>query len=156
MIGPDEKERRLRIANQALDDFAKGTRLWRGKNGTFVQWRYGEQQWKRRWMCKGQDFYPVWSHRWPHGGTATVALSQLVRWAGGRPVLPLGSWRHWSAPSVGLVAKQTVILLESAGYPEKVPCVLCGIILNGGLDWWSLDGVTGPCCGMRNGCKQAG
>jgi hypothetical protein len=70
------------------------------------------------------------------------------------PVLPITTWRYWAGDSIKLLPYSTVDIMETSGYPRESPCVLCGRPLNGPLDWWSLDGLSGPCCTMRNGCKQ--
>lgn len=148
---------RLRSANAALQTFAPETRIERRRGGWWVCWtNYRGEQLSRRWMTRGQDFYPVWSHLWGHGGTCCTALSQLVRWSAGRPVLPLASWLYWTGPVVKLArdkGQDLVDTLRSGGYPEHVPCVLCGDIVTK-MDWWSLDGVSGPCCAWTTGCRQ--
>ena len=110
-------------------------------------------------LCGNQDFYPVWYRQWGHGGTASTALSQLVRWIKGKPVLPLATWIYWGGEACRLLRhgngpESAIEQLKSGGYPQESNCVLCGEKLTGSLDWWSLDGVSGPCCSLRNGCQQ--
>lgn len=68
--------------------------------------------------------------------------------------------RYWASEGVALLrkgdAEATIDALRIAGYPQNATCVLCGVEIAGGLDWWSLGGVSGPCCGMRSGCRQKG
>lgn len=149
----------LNAANKALDCFAPGTSIVvKRRVGVCVEWtQHSGKQFSRRWQTqRGQDFYPTWYRHWGHGGTATTALAQLVRWMQGKPILPLATWRHWTGERVYLGQKrgpECVSILEAAGYPETVNCVLCGVELRG-LDWWSLDGVSGPCCSWTAGCRQ--
>jgi hypothetical protein len=154
---------RVDVANIVLQSFAPDTSLRIDAQGyVVVCWNHHGVKTERRWMTRGQDFYPIWHRKWGHGGTATTALAQLVRWIKGRPVLPLSTWIYWGGEQCRLMRQQgddngaqAISALRAAGYPETVPCVLCGQTLgSGGLDWWSLDKVTGPCCGMRSGCRQ--
>ena len=151
----------LEAANRALQAFAVDSRIERreGKGaGWYVCWENRYQgKVERRWQCRiRQDFYPVWSDKWPHGGTACTALSQLIRWLKGMPVLPISSWRYWESETVALCKPGTAAALLEAGYPEHADCVLCGEPINGKLDWWHLNGVSGPCCGWTTGCRQKG
>jgi len=148
---------RLVASNKALADFADESRIERRPSGLFVVWKKwnSNEEISRRWHCRsGQDFYPTWSQIWPHGGTACTALSQLVRWIREQPVLPISSWRYWASERVKLCKPETSLILLDAGYPEHAQCVLCGEVINGSLDWWHLDGVSGPCCGWTSGCRQ--
>lgn len=166
LVIPRQRERvtnrdwRRHNANLALSHFADGTIISEGTRGTLnVSWpkHGGDGYVMKRWQVRGgQDFYPVWSHRWPHGGTACTALSQLIRYIQGRPVLPLSTWRYWVGEKVRLGGDQGEALLARLvhmQYPEHAACVLCGRRLNG-LDWWNLNGVSGPCCGWSSGCRQ--
>lgn len=150
---------RVSIANAVLDCFASGTTIEIRRGGVYVLWTSWGKPVSRRWQCRGgQSFYPVWHRKWAHGGTATTALAQLVRWIQEKPVLPLGTWRYWTGENVALGRArgiEAVRLLQEGGYPDDVPCVLCGESLKGrSLDWWSLDGLSGPCCTGRDGCRQ--
>jgi hypothetical protein len=144
---------RIEVANRVLNYFAEAS-IERRKNGWYVTWHGCKGTVTRRWQTRGQDFYPVWYRKWSGGGTATTALSQLIRWCADKPVLPLSTWRHWAGDRVKLLGSEAVDVLLSAGYPERATCVLCKNEINGGLDWWSLNGVTGPCCGWTTGCRQ--
>lgn len=151
---------KLEAANEALQCFASDTHIERRHGGWYVCWTtHNGRRESRRWITRGQDWYPVWSRHWAHGGTCCIALSQLIRWLRDQPVLPLSSWRYWTGPKVALGrddGPRVVEILRDAGYPEYTPCVLCGNRIEGGLDWWSLDGVSGPACSHRSGCRQKG
>lgn len=144
----------IEVANRVLATFAGDTRIEDAPGGLRVCWTSGGKHYRRRWMCRNQAFYPVWSRLWPRGGTATVALSQLVRWVGGKPVLPLSSWRHWASEKVSLLPAATTDTLWLAGYPEFAFCVLCRERIVGGLDWWHTAAMSGPCCSFTSGCRQ--
>jgi len=153
---------RVDTSNEVLQSFAPDTRLRIDAHGYIVvEWTtHSGATLSRRWMTRGQDWYPVWHRYWGHGGTACVALSQLVRWCRGKPVLPLSSWRFWGGEDYALLRhgpgpEAAITALINGGYPQRVPCVLCGLELDVAGDWWSLKGVSGPCCAMRSGCKQS-
>lgn len=151
--------RRLEVANAALAIFAGDTSIFlRGKR-VCIRWKtYRGEILERQWVVRGgQSFYPTWSHTWGHGGTCCTALSQLVRWIQGRPVLPMSSWRYWCSPTVYLARQrgdELIATLADAGYPVEAHCVLCGNVIQGGLDWWNFKNVSGPCCGWTTGCRQ--
>lgn len=149
---------RIPIANRVLDCFAPGTIISHSPGiGMSVSWEGNNGMMHRRWQTRGQDFYPTWSNKWGHGGTACTALSQLVRWVQGKPVLPLSTWRHWFGDKCLLArdrGDEGLKHLACGKYPDEAVCVLCKQPIVGGLDWWSLNGVSGPCCGWKNGCRQ--
>lgn len=68
------------------------------------------------------------------------------------------TWEYWASDTVKLCKPETLTILREVGWPEKVPCVLCGRTPPAGLDWWDLDKVSGPCCSFSNlnGCRQEG
>lgn len=149
---------KLETANRVLATFAKSTRIERRKGGWFVCWKNSLGiKMTRRWStAHGSSFYPTWYNRWSRGGTSVTALAQLIRWLQNRPTLPICTWEMWAGDNYKLVPNDAIQLLRSGGYPEKATCVLCHKIIEGGFDWWSLNGVSGPCCGWTNGCKQKG
>jgi len=153
------RDDRIEIANEVLKCFAPLTTLRLESGHVLVVWINSSGRHEKRWMTRGQDFYPVWHRRWGHGGTASTALAQLVRWIKGKPVLPLSTWRYWGGDRCQLLRQgdgnAAIEKMLAAGYPEKAACVLCRNEITGGMDWWSLDGLSGPCCSMRSGCKQA-
>lgn len=152
------KDDKVDIANRVLECFAPGTTLRLESGYVLVAWTVSKGKEERRWMTRGQDFYPVWHRKWCHGGTASTALAQLVRWIQGKPVLPISTWAYWAGEKVQLLRQgngnEAIGMLIAAGYPQVATCVLCGNQITGGMDWWSLDGVTGPCCGWTSGCRQ--
>lgn len=128
------------------------------KEGNYycVSWNNRGNHVCKRWQCRGQDFYPVWSQKFPGGGTSMTAVSQLVRWLQNKPVLPIATWRYWASEKVKLLDNNSVDILAEAGYPSDAKCVLCGRSLHKSLDWWHLGKVSGPCCHYsdREGCRQ--
>ena len=147
---------RLIAANRVLKEFAHETQLSKSPSGhVLVHWSWGRGVISRRWMCKNQDWYPVWQNKWPYGGTSTLALSQLVRWVQDKAVVPISSWIYWK--KIGLFRhsnEECIKILLDNGYPEAVSCVLCGANLTSAIDWWSLGKVKGPCCPMNKDCKS--
>ena len=147
-------EARIVAANLALESFARTVTINREIDGVHVSWEQRGKRIDRRWQARGgQDFYPTWSRIYPGGGTSTTALSQLVRWVRGLPVLPISTWRYWSSETCKLLPRDAVDRLEADGYPADTPCVLCGGKI-WAIDWWHLGGVSGPCCSFRTGCRQ--
>lgn len=144
---------KLATANAVLATFAP-VELSRRRGGIYVSWEVRGKRVSRRWMCRGQDFYPVWDRHYPGGGTSVTALSQLVRWVRGQPVLPAASWRYWASDTCKLLPSAAVDALLAGGYPEHADCVLCGEPISGKMDWWRQDGLSGPCCGWTTGCRQ--
>ena len=150
----DERRDRMIVANVVLGTFSIARIEYR-PGGMFVSWpteRRGRIC--RRWQCRGQSFYPVWTRIYPGGGTSVTALSQLVRWVQGKPVLPISTWRYWASERCKLLSPEAIDHLLKAGYPEHVDCVLCGEQCDGLMGWWHLDGLSGPCCAWTTGCRQ--
>jgi hypothetical protein len=140
--------KKLEAVNSVLEAIAPGTWVEKGSNGWIVSWKNGSHTLSRRWQTiKGNDHYPVWHHSWGHGGTCCTALSQLMRWLQNRPVFPIGTWKYWTGPTVllGRGSGEIVSTLEAAGYPDEAICVVCGESILSGLDWCSLNNVSGPC-----------
>ncbi len=148
---------KLEIANEVLRSFARNVTISiNDKRRVIVSFPYRGESVTKQWMCRGQDFYPVWHRQLSCGGTAKTALSQLVRWVKGKPVLPIATWRYWASDTCRLLPRSAVDALETFGYPTVVDCVICGEEIAGILDWWSLDGLSGPCCGWTSGCSKKG
>lgn len=175
----DQKLARVEVSSRVLKSFAPSTwlSLRESSNGgdrVVVRWQWknfktGEQELtSRQWhSMTGSDFYPTWGDEWSYGGTATVALSQLVRWVRGLPVLPVNpTWKYWASGQCGLIRHNekgelreyasgkerherepwdvndwVLNLLLSAGYPEVASCVLCGqqIVDNGDGRYRGID-----------------
>jgi hypothetical protein len=153
---PGQVTEKLLAANTALQSFAPTSIIERHHNGYYVRWTDSRGEFLRRWQCRGQDFYPIWYRTWGHGGTASTALSQLIRWLRELPVLPMASWRYWASERVALVTAEACEALSRAAYPEQACCVLCGGVITGSMDWWNLDGVSGPCHMYTVGCRERG
>ncbi len=144
----------IAMANRALASFSPAT-ISHLPSGWYVSWHSRGELVTKRWQCRGgQDFYPTWSQQYPGGGTSCTALSQLIRWCKGEPVLPISTWRYWASETCKLLPLAAVDELLAAGYPEHVDCVLCHQRIVVPFDWWSLNGVSGPCCGWTSGCGQ--
>ena len=93
------------------------------------------------------------------GGTCAAATAQLVRWVRDLPRHPLRAWEWWCCETVGLGGGNREAILAAVresdyADPEKTRCVLCKRQIVS-LDWWSLDGVTGPCC-LFGRCPEGG
>lgn len=155
-LSKSERDARLLVANAALPLFTSRETVIIYDGRFKVSWDgyHGQGRLTKSWVCRGQDFYPVWHKTWAQGGTATTALAQLVRWCSGKTVLPLSTWKYWVGKGIALGKPEVVRVLAAGGYPLTVDCVLCGTTLSSGLDWWNLAGVVGPCCGSTNGCRQ--
>jgi len=84
---------------------------------------------------------------WPFGGTTNAAIFQLVCWLKDLPRLPLATWEYWAGPRVNLCGQDVLETLKATGYvnPDGLKCVLCGALIENGLDWWGSDKVSGPC-----------
>src|SRR5579862_6791320 len=157
----DSKKRvRLDQANRVLSTFDRFDRYVtlsvdeRGR--IWVSWIYhgtGSTLKSKAWVTRESDLHPVW--RGPWGGTESIAISQLVRWIQGKPVFPMSTWKYWASATVKLSNDQTLAVLREIGWPTEAICVLCKKPCRG-LDWWSLNGVSGPCCSGWNtaGCMQ--
>lgn len=149
---------RIGMANVILDTFLPGVVLF--MDGEL------RMSWDNRKQPPRYDFparlrtqgdLPEFGYRQrPCGGTGMQALAQLIRYVRDLPRLPMVTWEYWAGDRVKLCERRTIILLNAAGYGDtlKTRCVLCGDTeFKRGLDWWSLDKVTGPSC--RNGvCRE--
>lgn len=148
---------RLETANKALGTFAPAVRLYDGARELRMCWDARVQPPKRDFAARlrSDGSWPLYGYRQrPCGGTGMQAIAQLIRYVRDLSRLPIDTWEYWGGHSVQLCTAETVDILRGGGYadPKKTACVLCGKgTFKGGLDWWSLDGVTGPCC-MHGRC----
>lgn len=149
------REFRIGIANKVLDVITPGIMLYQSRELRMC-WDVRKQPPKYDFPARlrTDGNWPAFGYRQrPTGGTGMQALAQLIRYVRDLPRFPLSTWEYWSGESVKLGNSTVVELLASAGYEDdlKTCCVLCGDPkFARGLDWWSLDGVIGPCC--RFGC----
>src|SRR5579871_4486412 len=98
---------------------------------------------------RGDGSWPRYGYKQrPTGGTGYQAIAQLIRYVRDLPRLPMETWEYWGSEKVNLCKPRTLELLKSCDYgdPAKTKCILCGLFPMKSIDWWSLDGVTGPCC----------
>lgn len=146
----------IATCNAVLHTFQPDSLIRWVETQIYVEFAYQGRRELKRWQCRGQDFYPMWYRKWSGGGTACTALAQLIRWLQGKPVLPLTTWEYWAGERVHLIKSlETIAMLRDAGYPAVARCVLCDRELKAaGFDWWSLAGVSGPCCHYTSGCRQ--
>lgn len=158
------RDYRIGIANLALDTFAPGVLLYHSRELRMC--------WDHRKPPARHDFparlrtdgsWPQFGYRQRStGGTGMQAIAQLIRYVRDLPRLPMITWEYWAGERVKLATPRTVELLTHGNYgdPEKTKCVLCGTAtFKRGLDWWSLDGVIGPCCSggvCRDALKSGG
>jgi hypothetical protein len=84
------------------------------------------------------------------GGTDEQTLCQLILWYRDLPRLPGYVLKNWQERSPDFCAA-----IDRVGYDDdkSTRCVICGEKPTG-LDWWSLNGVTGPCCSPGRGCRN--
>lgn len=149
----DRESSRISVALSALDTFAPGVKLYMGRRELRMSWDIRltippRHDFPARLRTKG-DIPEFGQEVFPGGGTSLQALGQLIRFIRDLPRLPIDTWKYWSGSKVQLCTPHTVELLVGAGWDAdgKTTCVLCGSVkFKGGLDWWGLDGVTGPCC----------
>ena len=85
------------------------------------------------------------------GGTMAMAVGQLARWIRGQSRVPIAAWKYWASPTILLAGDNGDIMLryiQESNYDDgkATKCVLCGANKCG--DWWSLNGVVGPCCSL--------
>jgi len=158
MLSIEERERRIQVCNLALKHFLpdlKGISL-RYHRGMRVAWATKDLTLReeKMWVTRGNDFFPLWHRQLGCGGTACHALASLVFWCRGQPTLSVSTWRCWAGARYGLCSEVVADILEAGGFPKVAKCVLCGIELLKGHDWWSLDEVKGPCCHGHEGCRQ--
>jgi len=138
---------RVAVANAALDTFIPGVRLYQDRE---LRMAWSRHDFPARLRSQGDLPAFGYRHR-PTGGTGMQALAQLIRYVRDLPRFPLATWEYWAGERVKLCTALTVELIGSSDYgdPTKTRCVLCGDSeFKRGLDWWSLDGITGPCCGF--------
>lgn len=116
--------------------------------GFWFSWESLGKPVRLKWRAQSQGSdYPVWYNRRPFGGTCCRAVTQLMHWVRGKPVVPLRVWRYWCGKEVGMNA-EAVWLATAAGWPEDVPCVFCRKTITPAdrFDWYDCFGRDGPGC----------
>lgn len=146
---------RIEIANRALATFTRDVQLYEGGFGLRMCWGNGAGTYRHDFAARlrSDGSWTMYGYgQRPTGGTGMQALAQLIRYVRDLDRLPMSTWKYWGSETVKLCTSEVVEILRLGNYgdPEKTHCVLCGRNdWKRGLDWWSLNGVTGPSC--RNG-----
>lgn len=152
--------KRLEQANAILATYSRGSRLEYAKGLYFCWSDHNGKPRRLKWVpqSRGSD-YPSISYKVPFGGTCTVATMELTRWVRGLPVRPLGMWVCFCSKTVGMSGK-ALELAKQFGWPEQVPCVMCGRLVGGGVryDHYDHDKIKhpGPGCWWGEGCQAKG
>ena len=144
---------RIEEANAILATYQPGTRLYLKGHSLRMAW---EPYFNYSASLRSQGDLPRYGDRHrPCGHTGMQALAQLIRYVRDLNRLPLITWEYWASETILLCNAETLRLLSKSDYgdPTKTCCVLCGTTEFAGLDWWSLDGVTGPSC-RYGGCRR--
>jgi hypothetical protein len=150
-----DREYRIGVANLVLDVIAPGVLLYQGRELRMC-WDIRKQPPKYDFPARlrADGSWPAFGYRnRTTGGTGFQALAQLIRYVRDLSRLPIMTWEYWGSDTVKLGTPRVVELLKSSGYDDvdKTCCVFCGdVSFKRGLDWWSLDGVVGPCCRWGN------
>lgn len=142
---------RITVANQAVATFIPGVSFYEGERGLRMSWDNCRQPPRHDFPCtlRGDGSWPKYGYNQrPSGGTGYQAMAQLIRYIRDLSRLPIATWEYWNGKSVKLCTLSTLEILSASDYgnPGKTRCVLCGLFPMKSIDWWSLDGVTGPCC----------
>lgn len=146
---------RLVTANHVLESFQPAIRLYMRVGHLRMYWdvRDGNPRYDYPAHLRGDGLWPRYGYHTPPccGGTGLQSLVQLIRYVRNLTRFPILTWEYWSSGPVQLCGQNTVELLRQSDYgdPKKTCCILCGSAeFKGGIDWWSLNGKTGPCCYM--------
>jgi len=145
---------RLAKANQVLATFQPGIFLVLKNNRIAASWETASRkkvktvtkviQQKQRGLYPETEMYC--------DGTAACSIMQLVRWVRHKPVHSFETWVVWWTYRPDRSAgrsrnKKLFRALVEADWPTEVKCVVCGEKPHG-IDWWSGDDKSGPCCSM--------
>lgn len=146
------KPDRVALANSVLETFIPSIQLYLRGPRLRMRWDARKEVPRHDFSAdlRSDGSWTRWGYNQrPTGGTGMQALAQLIRYVRDLPRLPLATWEYWAGERVKLCTPQTLELIRASDYgdPAKTRCVLCGALeYKRGLDWWSLDGVTGPSC----------
>lgn len=131
------------------------------KGWVYLSWDYGFGPQRRRWDAREGSHFPSWHRRhagW--GGTSSSVFDQMVRAVQGKPVVPLDTWQYWIEGPAKLCSGHGVKILAvvaSTGWPDSVPCILCGKQIKSVGDWWTIGEkgkrISGPSCSMSD-CRK--
>ena len=136
---------RLIVANQVINLLMPGVKLIKKTGWIWVEWRGAGKTYCKQWQTLSGSFYPVWSNKFPEGGTRTTAMAQLINWVREKPCLPIQTWRYWCGPIVGLKPIEVVDILLNSGYPSEFKCVFCGK-KDVQMDWYTYRSKQGLGC----------
>jgi hypothetical protein len=149
---------RLRVANEVVATFVPGVSFYevlRAKpRGLRMTWPNNPSLPTKYYdfpaILRQDGSWPKYGYNQrPCGGTGYQAIAQLIRYIRNLSRFPLCTWEYWASDTVKLCSDATLQLLRASDYSDSryTACVLCGTVeYKLGLDWWSLDGVTGPSC----------
>lgn len=147
-------EDRLEQANEMLRLFSECSKLEYERGIYFVWTDCKGNVSRKRWVPTeyGSD-YPSVHRILPFGGTCTRATMELTRWVRGIPVRPIEMW-HSFVRTGG--ASSIIETAKRIGWPQQVPCVMCGRLVGDGIAWDHYDHrpyKPGPGCYYGEGCK---
>jgi hypothetical protein len=129
----------------------------------YLSWDGHDGRESARWDAPEGSHFPTWFRtRGPWGGTRCWAYDQLVRRLLGKATEPLGSWRGVIAGPAKLAGERGPRVLDAlvaAGWPEEVPCHLCGKAVTRSGDWFTTGEKgrrkSGPSCSMSDCRREA-
>jgi len=140
--------KRLEISNQVINLLQHSVRIFEKNNRIWVEWESSKGLVTRQWQTHGGSFYPVWSHRFPVGGTYTVAIAQLINWTRDKPCVPIQSWEYWCSETIGMKPKELLNILRHSDYPKEQKCYFCDR-QDVQLDWYNFGNKSGLGCLKR-------
>ena len=132
----------LQQCQAVADALRPGITLDVARGRVHLSWaNYRGESHRYRWDAPEGSHFPTWSNKFPPDGTLTTAFDLLIRRFQGKPSVPLGTWRYLiDGPAKLASVRGTAVItaLVAAGWPEEVPCILCGKTLTSCGDWWTV------------------